>query len=124
VADQVRILGFVPRQEVHPILAGATALAYPSRFEGFGLPLLEAMYLGVPVVSSRAASLPEVAGDAALLVEPDNVDGWVNALDSVTRDNALRQRLIEAGLVNVRRFSWDRCATATLEVLRRATSSR
>jgi len=124
VDDLVRPLGYLPRAELQAVIAGATALVYPSRFEGFGLPLLEAMQLGVPVVSSRATSLADVAGDAALLLSPDDDAGWADAIQRVTSEAGLRERLVAAGRANVRRFSWRRCAEETLSVLAAAAARR
>jgi glycosyltransferase involved in cell wall biosynthesis len=95
------------------LFQGASVLAHPSRYEGFGLPPLEAMAAGVPVVVSNAASLPEVVGDAGILVPPDDVAGWVTALERAILDPSLRERLIRAGLERSRRLTWDRAATET-----------
>lgn len=122
IADRVRALGYVDRAEVFPLVAGARALLFPSRFEGFGLPLLEAMHLGTPVVSSTATSLPEVGGDAALFAAPDDPEAWADHLLRLERDPALRARLVEAGRRNTARFSWRRCAEQTLAVLREAAA--
>jgi glycosyltransferase involved in cell wall biosynthesis len=122
VADIVRPLGYLPRSELQAVLAGASALVFPSRFEGFGMPLLEAMRMNVPVVSSRAASLGEVAGEAALLLPPNDVPAWASAILQVVSDHALRARLVAAGTVNLQRFSWAHCATQTLSVLAAAAS--
>jgi glycosyltransferase involved in cell wall biosynthesis len=119
VASFVRHLGFVPRGDVLPILAGARALLFPSSFEGFGLPILEANQCSVPVLASTAASIPEVAGDAAILLPPGAPGPWADAMVQVL-DDGLHAKLVSRGLHNVARFSWDRCAEETERVLRRA----
>jgi glycosyltransferase involved in cell wall biosynthesis len=102
------------------LLRGATALAYPSRDEGFGLPPLEAMSVGVPVVATRAGAVPEVVGDAALLVDVDDAGGLAAALVTAVSDTAERNRLITAGLAREATFTWARTATGLAELWRRA----
>lgn len=96
--------------------SAASALVYPSLYEGFGLPLVEAMACHCPVIASNVSSLSEVAGDAAMLVAPHDVAGWVQGLTRMLTDGDLRGRLIAAGQVRARRFSWDEAAAATLAV--------
>jgi glycosyltransferase involved in cell wall biosynthesis len=91
-------------------------LAYPSLYEGFGLPVLEAMACGTPVVTADVASLPEVAGEAALLVDPLDTSGLANALHRALTDETVRRRLRQAGLERAKVFSWERCARETLAV--------
>ena len=100
------------------LLNAAEAFAFPSEFEGFGLPPLEALACGIPVASSNAASLPEVVGDAGLLLPPRDVGAWVGALDRLLGDAPLRADLRAKGLARARRFSWDTAAERTLEVYR------
>jgi len=102
----------------------ATALVYPSRYEGFGLPLLEAMACGTPVIASRAASIPEVLGDAGILLDPDDVTGWGSAIDSVLTDPTRRERMRAAGIQRAGGFTWARTARLTLDAYRRAVESR
>jgi glycosyltransferase involved in cell wall biosynthesis len=112
--------GWVEPFELAALLRGAHVLAYPSRYEGFGFPPLQAMRAGVPVVATGVGSLPEVLGDGALLVEPGDQDGLAAALDGCLDDEALRARLIAAGESWVRRFSWARCGAELEELYRDA----
>ncbi|MDQ1300444.1 MAG: hypothetical protein QG637_362 [Chloroflexota bacterium] len=111
--------GFVPDADLPAIYAGAQALAFPSEFEGFGLPVLEAMACGAPVVCSTTSSLPEVAGDAALLVDPADTDALTAALRRVAADADLAAELARRGVAQAARFSWERAAAETLAVYRR-----
>ena len=112
--------GWVEQPALAALLAGATLLAYPSLYEGFGFPPLQAMRAGVPVVATRAGSLPEVLGDAALMVEAGDHDGLVAALDACLADDSLRARLRGAGVAWSARFSWDRCGAGLEELYRDA----
>lgn len=116
----VRVISPLPDHRLWPLLAGASVFAFPSRYEGFGLPPLEAMSLGVPVVSSTAGSLLELVGDAAVTVAPEDVDGWGRAINRVLSDDALAARLSVEGRQRARTFTWDRCSDETAAVLRRA----
>jgi glycosyltransferase involved in cell wall biosynthesis len=109
-ADGIRELGAVPDPVLPGLYAGALALALPSRYEGFGLPALEAMAAGTPVVAARAGALPETVGDAALLVDPDDNGAWAEALRALAGDEAERERLRAAGLARARALPWDRTA--------------
>jgi len=112
----VRIFRNVPDDDLVEFYNRAEMFAYPSLYEGFGLPLLEAMACGTPVVTSALSSLPEVAGDAALIADPGNVGDFTAQLLAVLRDPALRQRLVDAGRQRVRDFSWRRTAERTLAI--------
>lgn len=103
--DRIRHLGWI--DEPASVLRGATVLAYPSLYEGFGLPPLEAMTVDVPVVTTRAGAVPEVVGDAAIVVPVGDIDELAAALARVTTDGALRDQLIAAGRARVKRYSWD-----------------
>ncbi len=107
---QVRLLGFVRDEDLPTLYSTAEVFAFPSLYEGFGLPLLEAMACGVPVVASRTSSLPEVVGEAGLLVDPHDVDGLADALTHVLSDTELRQKLIALGHRRARQFTWERAA--------------
>ena len=120
LGDRLHLLGYVADDDLPALLQGARFFCYPSLFEGFGLPVLEAQSYGVPVMTSTNSSLPEVAGDAALLVDPTDVDAIAAAMLRLSQDEALRQQLIEAGYANVRRFSWEKAARETLAVLEKA----
>lgn len=102
------------------LYAGARALVYPSKYEGFGFPPLEAMGAGCPVACARAGSLPEVVGDAALLFDPCDEDDMAGALDRIVTDEALRRHLVEAGAHRARTFTWERAASRTVEGYQRA----
>jgi glycosyltransferase involved in cell wall biosynthesis len=119
LGDLVRCLGPVPDGDLPALYGEALAFVFPSLWEGFGLPVLEAMAAGAPVLASQRGALPEVAADAALLVEPE-VGALADALDRLLGDAALRERLREAGLRRARVYSWERAARETTAVYRAA----
>ena len=108
--DRVRFLGFLAEQDLPILYSLADLFVFPSLYEGFGLPPLEAMACGVPVVCSNASSLPEVVGDAALLIDPTDVDGLVTAIQHGLADAGLRKKMVARGLQQALRFSWERSA--------------
>ncbi len=120
LADRVLFPGYVPAAELPAWYRAAEVFVYPSLYEGFGLPPLEAMACGTPVITSNTSSLPEVVGDAALLVDPYDVEAIAEALARLLEDEELRQRLREAGLARARQFSWERTARETLAAYRLA----
>ena len=123
LSDRVRWLGRVDAACMPVLYAAADVLVYPSFYEGFGLPPLEAMAVGTPVVASTAGSLPEVLNDAALLVEPTDVGGFAAAVEAVLTRPELRGRLIAAGRTQVTRYTWDRCAELTAAAYRAAVAN-
>lgn len=112
-SDDIHFLGYLNNDDLPRLLGSALALIYPSLSEGFGVPLLEAMYVEVPIITSNATSLPEVAGPAAILVNPTQIDELVAAMHRISTDAALRAELVQKGRVQREKFSWD-LATAVV----------
>lgn len=115
--------GFVPHMELPAFYCAADAFVFPTHYEGFGLPLLEALTCGCPVVSAANSSVPEVTGDAALLVDPNDPTAIADAVRQILDDHNLRDELIARGREHARTFSWNACAEATLRAYRRVTAS-
>lgn len=120
LSDRITFTGYVPDDDLPRWYQAATVFCYPSLYEGFGLPVLEAMACGTPVVTSRTSSLPEIAGDAALLIDPTDVDGIARALRTVLAGDARRQQMSAAGIARSRLYAWERTAADTLDVIRDA----
>lgn len=116
-AGRVLFPGYIADEDKPALLSGALAFVFPSLYEGFGLPVLEAQACGCPVITSATSSLPEVAGDAALLVDPTDTAAIAAAMERVAGDPALRETMIQRGFANVRRFSWVACARTVLSVI-------
>jgi glycosyltransferase involved in cell wall biosynthesis len=116
--ERVRLTGFIPEADLGAWLSAADLFVFPSRYEGFGLPPLEAMACGTPVVSSTSSSLPEVLGDDALLAEPDDIDGIAAAIERVLTDSTLATDLRRRGIERAARFTWEETARLTLEAYR------
>jgi alpha-1,3-rhamnosyl/mannosyltransferase len=123
IASQARLIGVVSDEALIGWYQGAGVFAFPSLYEGFGLPVLEAMACGVPVLCSNSSSLPEVAGDAAILADPRNVEQWSVDLARLLDDPRLREELSERGRARALTFSWDRTATETVSLYERVGSS-
>ena len=124
IADRVIFTGYVSDEEKAALLRAAAVYACPSLYEGFGLPVLEAQAMGVPVICSNTSSLPEVAGEGALLFDPQSVNEIGQALHQVLVDPSVRDRLIRLGHANVARFSWRDCAERILEKIEKAEGRR
>lgn len=124
LANAVELLGWIPREELMRLYERAWAFVYPSTFEGFGMPVLEAMAAGIPVACSAIPPLEEVAGGSVLLFPPADTDSLVEALERITGDAGLRAKLAIEGRERAREFTWERAARETLTVLRAAYRSR
>jgi len=109
-------LKWVPNEALRVLMQSATALVYPSLYEGFGLPVLEGFAAGIPVISSETTSIPEVAGDAAWLVEPTSIDEISFAMEKLAEDKKLAAEMVERGSLRLQQFSWASCAERTRSV--------
>ncbi|MBI3103823.1 glycosyltransferase family 4 protein [Candidatus Daviesbacteria bacterium] len=116
IEGRVKFLGFVPTEDLPFLLSGAKAFILPSLWEGFGIPVLEAMACGVPVLVSNVSSLPEVVGEVGLTFDPYSIDQIEQAIRIVLTDRKLRQKLSKAGLIQAQKFSWDKMAKTVLKV--------
>ncbi len=119
LAQRVHFTGYVPQDDLPALYNAAPVFVFPSLHEGFGLPVLEAMACGTPVVTSNVSALPEIAGDAAILVDPNDAHALADAINYILSDKAEAVRLRKAGIERAAAFSWDACAEATLAVYRR-----
>jgi alpha-1,3-rhamnosyl/mannosyltransferase len=119
-SGEVRRLGYLSREDLAVVIAGTKSLIYPSVYEGFGLPLLEAMCCGVPVITSNVSSLPEVVGDAGILIDPKDVEGLMKQMQRLFDDETLCSTLGAAVLQRSYQFSWNKCAKDTVQVYRAA----
>jgi glycosyltransferase involved in cell wall biosynthesis len=119
-AGEVRQIGYLPREDLAMVIAGALTLIYPSIYEGFGLPPLEAMACGVPVISSEVSSLPEVIGDTGLLINPHDDEAVAKAIQRLVTDHDFRRHLSQKALARSKEFTWDKCVKQTIDVYRQA----
>lgn len=117
--DRVLLLGHVPMEDVPSLYALAEMFVYPSRYEGFGLPVLEAMKVGVPVITTRVASLPEVGGEAVFYTHPDDKEALARTMKKILHDKALRQERISAGQTVATRFRWDSFAQGVFQIIQK-----
>ncbi len=117
LGDFVKFADYVERDDLPALYSGALALTFPSLYEGFGLPPLEAMSCGTPVLASNSSSVPEVVGDAGILLDPKDAHAWADAVERIMRDGVLRDELSRKGLSRAAQFTWERCATSTLNAL-------
>lgn len=115
--NEIKKMGWLPSEQLPILLSGAQGLVFPSIYEGFGLPTIEAMSCGCPVIASIAGALPEIVGNAGLLVETHDVEGFANKMIEVVTNEQLRQDLIHKGFKRSKEFSWEKCARETLGVL-------
>jgi glycosyltransferase involved in cell wall biosynthesis len=123
VRDDIKFAGFFPDEDLPALYSAAQMFVFPSHYEGFGLPVLEAMACGTPVISSRASSLPEVVGDAGFLVEPDDPEQLAAAMELLALNPNVREDLRRRGHERAGRFTWEAGATALLDVYRRVAAS-
>ena len=114
--DDVIFTGYVPEEDLPALYNGASLFVYPSFYEGFGLPPLEAMQCGCPVITSNTSSLPEVVGNAGIMVDPNDVDELAKQMERVLTNRRLQQKMRKAGLKQAKKFSWEKCARETLKV--------
>jgi glycosyltransferase involved in cell wall biosynthesis len=123
-AERIHLKGYVPDQELQDLYASATLAAFPSLYEGFGIPLLEAMASGVPVIASNASAFPEVIGDAGILLDPGDEAAWTETMRGVIRGDIDAERLRAKGIARAGDFTWRCAAEKTLEVYRNVVAAR
>ena len=122
--DKIIFTGYIQDSDLSAIYSGASCFVYPSFYEGFGLPPLEAMQCGVPVISSNTSSLPEVVGDAGILIDPKDKDQLCQAMLNILTDESLRENLKQKGLERAKQFSWKKCADQTVEIYKKIIDSK
>lgn len=120
--NKVIVTGYVNDDDLAPLYSGATVFVYPSFYEGFGLPPLEAMQCGTPVITSNTSSLPEVVGDAGVMLDPLDIDGICDAIYRIFSSKKKYRQMSEASILQAKTFSWEKCADQTIEVYRAALS--
>jgi len=119
----IKYLGYVPEGDLPALVAGAQALVYPSFYEGFGIPVAQAVAAGCPVITSNTSSLPEVAGGAAVLIDPRSVSEIASAIHRVAESPALRESMRSRGLERAKHFTWERAAIESLRYFADLSSS-
>ena len=124
IRTRIILTGYVDDEDLAPLYSGSLVFVYPSLYEGFGLPLLEAMQCGTPVIASSTSSLPEVVGDAGILVDPADSDSLCQNILNIYRDERLRNILSNKSLVQARKYSWKKCVNETIEVYRTALENK
>jgi glycosyltransferase involved in cell wall biosynthesis len=122
LSNKIILTGYVPDEDLAPLYSGAMVFLYPSLYEGFGLPPLEAMQCGTPVITSNNSSLPEVAGHAAIMIDPRDGDGLCQSMLNLYKSHDLREKLSAASIERAKRFSWDKTTRETIDAYRRAFS--
>ncbi len=118
-ADDIVFTGFIPEKEMPIVISAASLFVFPSLYEGFGIPLLEAMACGTPILASNVSSIPEVVGGAALLFDPYNLNEMANAIDKAINDKDLRQKLVQRGFEQIKKYSWENTAKEILGVFKK-----
>ena len=117
IRNEIKELGYVTEGEKWEWLKNADVFLFPTLYEGFGIPVLEAQSVGVPIVASRTSSLPEVAGLGAVFVDPESVESIADGIQRVLSDKGLRDDIIAKGIKNIERFSWQKCAEEVVSLL-------
>ena len=116
IENDVIFIGFIPEKDLHLFYANAEAFVFPSFHESFGMPILEAMAYGCPVITSNVFSMPEIAGKAAILVDPHDIEELANAIYKILKNKILKRKLVKLGIERVKKFTWERCAKEHLKV--------
>jgi glycosyltransferase involved in cell wall biosynthesis len=116
LADDIVFIGFIPEKEMPMVINAASLFVFPSLYEGFGIPLLEAMACGTPILASNVSSIPEVVGGAALLFDPYNINEMASVIDRAITDKDLRQKLVQRGFERIKKYSWENTAKEIIGV--------
>ena len=120
--DKIILTGFIPDEDLSPLYSGASSFIFPSFYEGFGLPVREAMKCGVPIITSNTSSLPELVGDAGVMVDPEDIDMQSQWILNIYKDSKLKQKMSEKSIARAKCFSWDICINKTLELYKKSLS--
>jgi glycosyltransferase involved in cell wall biosynthesis len=124
LVDDIVFTGFIPEKEMPMVINAASLFVFPSLYEGFGIPLLEAMACGTPLSASNVSSIPEVVGGAALLFDPYNINEMANVIDRAITDKDLRQKLVQRGFERIKKYSWENTAKEVLGVFEEVYNNR